>query len=63
MRRKHESAAGIQDGVVYRDLHYASRLIRVGDDEIEVRDGRAMVTDPAHIDALDQMYGMQREDK
>lgn len=47
--------------VTYRDLHYTTRTIKVGRDELRFETSRVTVTDPVHIKALDKLYGVIRE--
>lgn len=44
--------------VTFRDRVYNQRKIVVGDDVLLVTGGEITVTEPAHIEALREMYGM-----
>jgi hypothetical protein len=53
--------APVVESVVFIDLGFKTRVIPVGKDKLHVENGRVTATRPAHIKALDKMYGMKRE--
>ncbi|MDH4274619.1 MAG: hypothetical protein OEW08_06245 [Gammaproteobacteria bacterium] len=50
-----------QAPVTFVDVHFVARDIEVAGVVLRVEHGRVTVSDPAQIEALDAMFGFQRE--
>lgn len=57
-----EALEVVADEVTFIDSVYRHRVIHIGKDSLCVVEGRVSVSDPAHIEALDAMPEMERED-
>jgi len=52
-----------QNPVTFRDTNHVQRIIIIGTRKLTVKNSLVTVQAPALIDALDNLYGMEREKK
>jgi len=52
-----------QKPVTFRDTNHVQRIIIIGTRKLTVKNSLVTVQAPALIDALDNLYGMEREKK